>query len=154
MCCVPLFRFWSKIQHIPGLRRRYPVTASHRRATIPYPPETRPSCRRRRDLVSVDALLPPPTRPCLSRDAAVDADKEDVAAPTTASTLPYTKDLVRGDLCAFTTGYFVFLAETEASVRSLQHFMPGVRVRVAVDPVYFSVFNRYAGGGREVGGNE
>lgn len=67
---------------------------------------------------------------------------EDTAAPPTPAMTPYTEDLVRGDLCAFTTGYFVFLKETESSVRSLQHFMPGVRVRVAVDPVYFSVFNR------------
>lgn len=55
---------------------------------------------------------------------------------------PYSKGLVRGDLCAFTTGYFTFLEETKASVRSMFHFMPGMRVRVAVDPVYFSVFNR------------
>ncbi|CAM9729877.1 unnamed protein product [Scytosiphon promiscuus] len=67
-----------------------------------------------------------------------------------AATLPYGKDLVRGDLCAFMTGYFIFLAETEASVRSLAHFMPGMRVRVAVDPIYFSVFNRTVGAYPEV----
>eukprot|EP00903_Cladosiphon_okamuranus_P005533 g5510.t1 len=72
-------------------------------------------------------------------------EEEEIVAPVTASMMPYTKDLVHGDLCAFTTGYFTFLAETESSVRSIQHFMPGVRVRVAVDPVYFSVFNRTLG---------
>lgn len=72
----------------------------------------------------------------------------------TGSMLAYGKDLVRGDLCAVMTGYFVFLAETEASVRSLQHFMPGVRVRVAVTPAYFSVFNRYGGGEGGGGGGE
>lgn len=64
----------------------------------------------------------------------------------TDSILPYTKDLVRGDLCAVTMGHFQFLAETESSVRSVQHFMPGVRIRVAVDPVHFSLFNRYGEG--------
>lgn len=56
--------------------------------------------------------------------------------------MPYTKDLVRGDICAFTTGYFVFLRETAASVKSVIHFMRGLRVVVATDPAYFSVFNR------------
>lgn len=63
--------------------------------------------------------------------------------PITPALMPYTKDLVRGDICAFTTGYFVFLAETAVSVKSIVHFMPGMRVIVATDPAYFSVFNRW-----------
>ena len=96
-------------------------------------------------------MKPPHTHTCAhtsekkknrdSNGAPAASNDEDVAPPT-ASMMPYAKDLVRGDLCAFTTGYFVFIKETEASVRSLNHFMPGMRVRVAVDPVYFSVFNR------------
>lgn len=71
-----------------------------------------------------------------------DGDGDDDALPVPAPMMPYSKGLVRGDLCAFTTGYFTFLEETKASVRSLFHFMPGMRVRVAVDPMHFSVFNR------------
>ena len=59
------------------------------------------------------------------------------------SQLPYGMGLVRGNLCGFQLGYFEFLAETEASVRSATYFMPGMRVVVAVDSAFFSVFNRY-----------
>lgn len=55
---------------------------------------------------------------------------------------PFVKDIVMGDLCAFTAGYFVFLAETVATVNSVLHFMPGMRTVVSTDPTYFSVFNR------------
>lgn len=46
------------------------------------------------------------------------------------------------NICAFTTGYFTFLAETEAAVKSVVNFMQGINMVVATDPPYFSVFNR------------
>ncbi|CAM9670176.1 unnamed protein product, partial [Ectocarpus fasciculatus] len=60
--------------------------------------------------------------------------------------IEYTEDLLRGEMCAFATGYYVFLRESEASVKSLAHFVPGMRVRIAVDDIHFSVFNRTLGG--------
>ena len=106
----------------------------------PRPPSPVPPRHASRALRSV--IMNKFTKSIRDADEREEEREEEDAAPMTASLLPYTKDLVRGEMCAFMTGYFVFLAETEASVRSLQHFMPGVRVRVAVDPVYFSVFNR------------
>lgn len=63
--------------------------------------------------------------------------------PATPDMEPFTKDLVRGNLCAFVSGYHVFLPETLVAVRSVHHFMPGMRMTVATHPGEFSVFNRW-----------
>lgn len=61
---------------------------------------------------------------------------------TDPAMVPYMKDIRMGELCAVLTGYFVYLAETVESVKSVVHFMPGMRVVVTTDPVYFYVFER------------
>lgn len=58
------------------------------------------------------------------------------------SMMPYARNLVRGELCAFTLGHFAHLAETTAGVKSFAQFMPGMRVVVGVDPENFFAFNR------------
>lgn len=56
---------------------------------------------------------------------------------------PFRKDdLVRGNLCAFVPGYFQFGRETQVSVRSIVHFMPGMRVVVPTHPNHFYAFNK------------
>lgn len=54
----------------------------------------------------------------------------------------YTDDIRRGQLCAFLPGYFEFLGESNLTVRSIQHFMPGMRVAVATSTLDFHVYNR------------
>ena len=75
------------------------------------------------------------------------------AAPTNAvissgsrkhspATIPFHDEVVRGELCAFLPGYFQFIAETEVTIRSVVHFMPGMRVVVAVHPTDFPVYQK------------
>lgn len=59
--------------------------------------------------------------------------------------MEFTENLVRSDLCAFMSAYHTFLPEALVAVKSIQRFMPGMRVAIAVHPSEFSVFNRYAG---------
>lgn len=56
--------------------------------------------------------------------------------------IPFTKDMVRGELCAFMYGYYAFLSELTVIVEGMLHFMPGMRIAIATNPSHFSVFNR------------
>ncbi|CAB1101450.1 unnamed protein product [Ectocarpus sp. CCAP 1310/34] len=73
-------------------------------------------------------------------------DEGEPDAPVHPAMIEYSENLLRGEMCAFSTAYHLYLRETEASVRSLAHFLPGMRVRLAVDTIHFSVFNRTLGG--------
>lgn len=55
---------------------------------------------------------------------------------------PFREDLLRGDICAFLPGHFRFIQETIVSVKSIVHFMPGMRTVVAVHPNHFYAFNK------------
>eukprot|EP00903_Cladosiphon_okamuranus_P019502 g17934.t1 len=57
----------------------------------------------------------------------------------------YSGNVTRGEMCAFMTGYFEFLPETRVAVSSVTHFMPGMKVAIATNPVDFHVFNRTFG---------
>lgn len=60
------------------------------------------------------------------------------------SEILFAQDVVRGEMCAFVPGYFMFIAETKVTVQSVLHFMPGMRVVVAVHPSDAHVYGRYA----------
>ncbi|CBN75425.1 expressed unknown protein [Ectocarpus siliculosus] len=90
--------------------------------------------------------------------AAAAAGAEDAAAPkvlTSSSTdddtpydpanEPYLKDITRGQICAFMTGFSSFLKETEVTVKSIVQFMPGMRVAIATQDHDVSVFERSLG---------
>lgn len=62
--------------------------------------------------------------------------------PLDPAMTPFGKGILRGELCAFVPGYFQFIAETEATVQSVVHFMRGMRIRVAVHPHEFYVYNK------------
>ncbi|CAM9328797.1 unnamed protein product, partial [Ectocarpus sp. 12 AP-2014] len=79
-------------------------------------------------------------------DGKAAGDEGEPDAPVHPAMIEYSEDLLRGEMCAFATAYYLYLRETEASVRSLAHFLPGMRVRLAVDTIHFSVFNRTLGG--------
>ena len=55
----------------------------------------------------------------------------------------FTKDVTRGEICAFEPGYLEFLAETNHTVNSVLGFMPGVRVSIATSIYDFHVYNRW-----------
>lgn len=55
---------------------------------------------------------------------------------------PYVNNISRGQICAFMTGFSSFLKETEVAVRSILHFMPGMRVAIATHAGDFSLFDR------------
>lgn len=55
---------------------------------------------------------------------------------------PYLKDITRGQICAFMTGFSSFLKETEVTVKSIVQFMPGMRVAIATQDHDVSVFER------------
>ena len=78
--------------------------------------------------------------------AALEALAASKQAPTldaaAGAALPYIGNITRGEICAFMVGYFEFFSETEISVSSVTHFMPGMRVRIATTPRDFHVFNR------------
>ena len=59
-----------------------------------------------------------------------------------SASIPFHGDVTRGDMCAFIPGYFQFIAETEVSIQSVVHFMPGMRVVVAVHLNDFSVYQK------------
>lgn len=75
----------------------------------------------------------------LQLEAVPEAPKVGMPAP---ATITYSGDITRGEVCAFLPGYFEFLPETRVSVSSVLHFMPGMRVGIATNPVDFQVFNR------------
>ncbi|CAM9484581.1 unnamed protein product [Scytosiphon promiscuus] len=52
----------------------------------------------------------------------------------TGSGVPFTDDITRGNLCVFVPGYLHQRSFAEVTVESVLHFMPGVRVAIAVDP--------------------
>lgn len=67
---------------------------------------------------------------------------------------PFEKDMTRGQLCAFLVGYPAFLPETQVVVKSILHFMPGMRIAIATSSADVSVFERCCRGrvgGRVVG---
>lgn len=64
---------------------------------------------------------------------------DEVADPTA---IVYSGNTTRGQMCAFMPGYFEFLPELRASVASILHFMPGMRIGIATAPPDFHAFNR------------
>ena len=76
----------------------------------------------------------------LPSDAAVaEAPDLDAAAQ---DALASTESVSLDEMCAFIAGYYEFYAETNVSVSSVLHFMPGMRVGIATNPGHFHVFNR------------
>lgn len=69
-------------------------------------------------------------------------DDGDEDKPLSPAMTPYTKNVLRGELCAYMYGYEMFLPETVVSVQSMARFMPGMRVAIATTPNMFSVYNR------------
>lgn len=67
---------------------------------------------------------------------------EETASEVDDPQLPYTDDISRGQLCAFVPGYFEYLSETNLTVRSIQRFMPGMKVAIATAALDFHVYNR------------
>ena len=59
-----------------------------------------------------------------------------------ATVLPYANDLVRGNLCAFVSSSAEVIGETDATVRSVLTFMPGMRTAIAVSDQDLSLFKR------------
>lgn len=51
-----------------------------------------------------------------------------------ATMTPFSKNLLRGNLCAFIPGYLNQRQYAKISVESVVRFMPGMRVAVAADP--------------------
>lgn len=58
------------------------------------------------------------------------------------STMAFASGLVRGELCAFVSSGAEVIGETDATVRSVLTFMPGVRVAIAVSEKDFFLFQR------------
>ena len=58
------------------------------------------------------------------------------------TTMPFEGDLVRGDLCAFVSSSVQVIGETDATVRSVLAFMPGMRIAIAVVEKDFHLFHR------------
>lgn len=59
-----------------------------------------------------------------------------------SASLPFTHELVRGDLCAFIGGRAGEVEQTRVTVESILEFMPGMRVAVAVEPESFDAYDR------------
>lgn len=55
---------------------------------------------------------------------------------------PFVETMARADMCAFVSGYFKFIAETEVTVLSILTFMPGMKVVVATHPGDFYVYQK------------
>lgn len=47
------------------------------------------------------------------------------------------------ELCAFIFGHDLFVSETFVTAKSIIHFMPGMRISVAVDPRHYWLYSRY-----------
>lgn len=105
-----------------------------------------------------DTLEPPPP-PANQRPIDPDATRhgpvsspspedggEVTAQPEDFAGMEFTKDVTRGQMCAFMPGYAVHLAETTVSVLSVLRFMPGMRVVVSAHPSDFDEYRRYAVG--------
>lgn len=58
------------------------------------------------------------------------------------SAIPFDRDLIRGNLCAFISSSAQVIGETDASVRSVLTFMPGMRTAIAVSEKDFHLFDR------------
>ncbi|CAM9604376.1 unnamed protein product [Scytosiphon promiscuus] len=69
----------------------------------------------------------------------------DDEVPYNPSNEPYVKDITRGQICAFMTGFSSFLGETEVTVKSIIEFMPGMRIAIATQAADVSVFQRTLG---------
>ena len=54
----------------------------------------------------------------------------------------FTGDIVCGDLCVFVSSSLGQLGETDATVRSVLTFMPGMRTAIAVSGEDFHLFDR------------
>ncbi len=63
-------------------------------------------------------------------------------APYDPANEPYAEGVTRGQICAFMTGFHSFLRETEVTVKSVLHFMPGMRMGIATPAEDLSVFER------------
>lgn len=59
-----------------------------------------------------------------------------------ATVLPYVKDLVRGNLCAFIAGSLDEIDQVEVAVMSVLQFLPGMTVAVAADNAAFDAYDR------------
>eukprot|EP00904_Undaria_pinnatifida_P009837 jgi/Undpi1/5984/HiC_scaffold_2.g01258.m1 len=57
----------------------------------------------------------------------------------------FTGEIVCGDLCVFVSSSLGQLGETDATVRSVLTFMPGMRTAIAVSGEDFHLFDRYFG---------
>lgn len=58
------------------------------------------------------------------------------------SAMVFEKDIVFGNLCAFVSSSAELVGETDATVRSVQTFMPGMRTAIAVSDEDFQLFDR------------
>lgn len=78
-------------------------------------------------------------RPVLpgDRGSSFDAEEFDRFAA-----MPFEKDVVRGNLCAFISSSAQVIGETDAMVRSVLTFMPGMRTAIAVSNQDISIFER------------
>eukprot|EP00904_Undaria_pinnatifida_P002830 jgi/Undpi1/12548/HiC_scaffold_6.g02217.m1 len=78
-------------------------------------------------------------RPVLpgDRGSSFDAEEFDRFAA-----MPFEKDVVRGNLCAFISSSAQGIGETDAMVRSVLTFMPGMRTAIAVSNQDISIFER------------
>lgn len=54
----------------------------------------------------------------------------------------FTEDIKHSQLCAFMPGYFEFLGESELTVLSVLHFMPGIQMVIPTSFMDFHVFNK------------
>lgn len=61
---------------------------------------------------------------------------------------PYTQDIKRGQLCAFMIGYRAFVSETRVMVKSIEQFMPGMRIAVATELEDVALHERWEGASR------
>lgn len=56
--------------------------------------------------------------------------------------MPFEKDIARGNLCAFVSASAEVIGETDATVRSMLTFMPGMHTAIAVSDHDLSLFER------------
>lgn len=56
--------------------------------------------------------------------------------------MPFEGDVARGNLCAFVSSSAQVIGDTDATVRSVLTFMPGMRTAIAVSDNDFHIFDR------------
>ena len=69
-------------------------------------------------------------------------DDGDMTVQAQEAVLPYTRDLLRGDICVFIAGRMGKVDEIEATVASILQFAPGVRMAIAAEEGSLEAFER------------